>query len=146
MTMHRSSWITGEIWGPSRSSGGETSGCGGRRSRFERARTRDFPTGNSSSLLFSLRLDGFQAFASHAWCHKGTATRPLPTEPWRFPVIPRRTRSSYLCVVVGLLVHVWCECGVRVWGVRACVYEQMLQLYPDERRSKKRRGGAENQL
>jgi len=30
------------------SSGGVTSGCGGRRwSRFERARTRDCPTGNS---------------------------------------------------------------------------------------------------
>ena len=54
------------------------------------------------------------SFASHTWCHKGTATRPLPTEPWRFPVIPRRTRSSYLCVVVGLLVHMWCECGVRM--------------------------------
>ena len=23
-------------------------------------------------------------------------------------VISRRTRSSYLCVVVGLVVHVWC--------------------------------------
>jgi hypothetical protein len=27
-------------------------------------------------------------------------------------VISRRTRSSTLCVIVSLVVHVWCECGV----------------------------------
>ena len=54
-------------------------------------------------------------------------------------VISRRTRSSYLCVVVGLIVHVWCECDVHVCRVvRACVYEKILQLYSDERRQKKK--------
>jgi hypothetical protein len=28
------------------------------------------------------------------------------------PVISRRTRSSDPCIVVGLVVHAWCECGV----------------------------------
>ena len=49
------------------------------------------------------------------------------------PVISRRTRSSYLCVVIGLIVYIWCVCRM----VRACMYEQILQLYPDERRKKK---------
>ena len=59
-------------------------------------------------------------------------------------VISRRTRSLYLCVVVGLVVLVWCVCGVCVCRVvracvyeGACMYEQMLQLYPDERHKKK---------
>ena len=58
--------------------------------------------------------------ASHAWSYKGTETRPSPTELWRFLVISGRTRSSYLCIVVGLIVHVLCEFGVRVEG-GACV-------------------------
>ena len=61
----------------------------------------------------SRRLENSIASGS-AKSEKWTATRPSHTEPWRFPVISRRTRSSYLCVVVGLIVHVWCECGVRV--------------------------------
>jgi len=61
----------------------------------------------------SRRLENSIASGS-ARSEKWTATRPSHTEPWRFPVISRRTRSSYLCVVVGLIVHVWCECGVRV--------------------------------
>jgi len=49
------------------------------------------------------------------------------------PVIFRRTRSSEMRVVVDLVVHAWCVgCAWIVW---ACVfvYEQILQLYPDER-------------
>ena len=94
-----------------------------------RAAGRGFDSWESQLACLTLII----SVVSHAWCHKGTATCPSHTEPWRFPVISRRTRSSYLCVVVGLIVHVWCECGVRV-----CVYEQMLQLYPDERCQKKK--------
>ena len=37
-------------------------------------------------------------------------------------VISRRTQSSYLCVVVGLVVHVWCVvCACVRWCVRACL-------------------------
>jgi len=39
------------------------------------------------------------------------------------PVISRRTRYSYLCVVVGLIVHVWVWvwCACVEWYVRACM-------------------------
>ena len=46
--------------------------------------------------------------ASIAWNHKEIATHPSPTEPWMVPVISRRTRSSYLRVVVDLVVYAWC--------------------------------------
>jgi hypothetical protein len=54
------------------------------------------------------------------------------------PMIPGRMRSSNLSVVVDLVVRVVCAgCACVVW---ACVfvYEQTLQLYPDERLSKSR--------
>ena len=34
-------------------------------------------------------------------------TRPSPTEPWRFPVISRR-RDLDLCVFIGLFIHYSC--------------------------------------
>jgi hypothetical protein len=37
-------------------------------------------------------------------------------------VISLRTRSSSLSVVVGLVMYVWCECGVRVYRVVVCSY------------------------
>jgi hypothetical protein len=55
------------------------------------------------------------------------------------PMIPGRMRSSNLSVVVDLVVRVVCAgCACVVW---ACVfvYEQTLQLYPDERLSKKKK-------
>jgi len=74
------------------SSGGVTSGCGGRRwSRFERARTRDCPTGNSIP-----------------YCVVSIWNLPLTRGALRsqkISVISRRMRSSYLSVVVGLFVH-----------------------------------------
>ena len=91
--------------GPSLSSVGALSRCGGHRSRVRALLVPDFPPGTVGSLL--------NYVASHAWSHKGIATRPSPTEPWMDPVISRRTRFD-LSVVVGLFVYVWCECGVRV--------------------------------
>jgi hypothetical protein len=77
-----------------------------------------------------------KSVSSHAWSHKGSTTSPSSTE---FPVITRRTRSSILCRVVGLIVCVGCECGMRMWwGWCVClhVHGQMLWLHPDERHSK----------
>jgi len=37
---------------------------------------------------------------------------PVAYESTMVSVISRRTQSSTPCVVVGLVVHVWCECGV----------------------------------
>ena len=56
--------------------------------------------------------------------------RPSPTESEDYGDL-KKDAVLDLCVVVGLFVHgwcVWCVCGV---GVR--VYEQILQLYLDER-------------
>ena len=94
-----------DIWGPSLSSVGALSRCGGHRTRVRALLVPDFPPGTVGSLL--------NYVVSHAWSHKGIATRPSPTEPWMDPVISRRTRFD-LSVVVGLFVYVWCECGVRV--------------------------------
>jgi hypothetical protein len=41
--------------------------------------------------------------------------------------------TSYLSIVVGLIVYKVCECGVHVCGVGVSVDEQILQLYPYER-------------
>ena len=46
---------------------------------------------------------------------------PVDYEATMISVISRRTRSSILCVVVGLVVHVWCECGAR-GCVRVCAW------------------------
>ena len=92
--------------GPSLSSVGALSGWGGHRSRVRALLVPDFPPGTVGSLL--------NYVASHAWSHKGIATRPSPMEPWmdRAPmepwmdsVISRRTRFD-LSVVVGLFVYV----------------------------------------
>jgi hypothetical protein len=52
------------------------------------------------------------------------------------PVISRRTRFTDLSVVVCLFVHVCGVSEVCVSRLGVCMYEPMLQLYPDERLQK----------
>ena len=108
----------GPNWRTSDSSVGSLARCASGRARV---RFLGIATRVPHQVLFSVPLIISVAF--HAWCHKGTAPRSSPTELWRFPVISRRTRSSYLCVVVGLIVHVWCAC------VGGCVCACMNRCY-----------------
>jgi hypothetical protein len=64
----------------------------------------------------------FTGVTSLAWSHKGIVTCPSPTESLMISVISPRTRSSSLSVVIGLVMYVWCECGIRVCGVGVCSY------------------------
>ena len=51
------------------------------------------------------------------------------------PVVSRKTRSSDLSIVVGLLMYVWCKCGVG--RVDVCLYMSRYYSYTQIRGTKK---------
>ena len=102
------------------------------RARWQGSRSsaaqREFSLGKS--------VPSFKSAPSHAWSCKGSAMRSSPTELSGDLEKDAVFVSECSCRIVYTCIVVWVRCASIGW-VCVYMYEQILQLYPDERHQKR---------